>query len=96
MHGFNEEYSSLLKMPINEVFADFKIIYTGGKVVEILNYVKIMKYTKEILVLKVRNNEVAIEGKNLQIKEMCKKDIIVIGLISKVYLLREVRNDEKF
>ena len=95
MHGFNEEYSNLLKLPFNEVFADFKIIFLGGKVIEVLNYIKILTYSKDLIILKVKNNEVAIEGKDLQIKEMCKKDIIVVGLISKVYLLKEVKNHEK-
>ena len=95
MQGFNDEYSNILKLPLNEVFNDFKIIFIGGKIIEILNYIKIVKYSEEFIILKVQNNEINIEGFNLQIKEMCKKDIVIIGSINKIYLSKELYNEKK-
>ena len=95
MQGFNDEYSNILKLPFNEIINDYKIIYIGGKIIEILNYVKIIKYNENLIILKAKDNEINIEGFDLQIKELCKKDIVIVGSINKIYLSREYKNNEK-
>ena len=95
MHGFLEEYSNILKLPINEISKDFKIILVGGKVIEIINYIKILTYSSAFVCLKIVNNEINIEGSNLIIKELSKKDMVISGNINKVYLSREILNENK-
>lgn len=94
MQGYLDELSKIIKMPINEIYKEYKIIYIGGRIVEILNFIKILCYSNEQIALKVKNNVINIEGSKLNIKELSKKDIVVGGNINKIYLSKEMI-DEK-
>ena len=39
MQGYLDELSKIIKMPINEICKEYKIIYIGGRIVEILNFI---------------------------------------------------------
>ena len=95
MQGFLEEYSNILKLPLNELSKDFKVILVGGKIIEILNYIKILTYNENYICLKILNNELNIDGSCLIIKELSKKDMIISGNINKIYLSKEILNEKK-
>lgn len=94
MQGYLDELSKIIKMPIDEIYKEYKIIYIGGRIVEILNFIKILCYSNEQIALKVTNNVINIEGSKLNIKELSKKDIVVSGNINKIYLSKEMIDEE--
>lgn len=91
MLRFFGEISKLTGLPFNEVTTDFKVIFLGGGGVFVSNYIKILVYNTEQLSLKVKNNVLNIDGKNLNIKRLSKNEIIVKGSVNKIYLSREYK-----
>ena len=66
----------------------------GGKVIVVNNYIKIISYSPVAVVLKVKHDELVIEGSDIYIKELNKKDITLAGEITNVYFAREVKKNE--
>lgn len=88
MIGYCNEYLKILKLPLNEIINEYKIIQIGSRLVEVINFIKILSYGTEMITLKVKDNEINIEGSNLEIKELDRKDIIIAGNINKIFLSR--------
>lgn len=91
---FLDELSKITGLPISETFKDYKIINVGGKVIYIQNYLKLLTYNQEEIVLKIKNNELIIEGKDLKIAELGEKNILIKGQINKSYLAKEEKTNE--
>lgn len=86
MSVFVDEVAKVVGLPLNEIQNDYKITNVGGKVIRVSGYAKIILYTKEKLVLKVKGDTLTIEGKNMIISEMEGKEIEITGVIQKTYL----------
>lgn len=86
MSIFVDEVAKVVGLPLNEIQSDYKLTNVGGKVVRVSGYQKIILYTKEKLVLKVKGDTLNVEGKNMVICEMEGKEIEIAGLIQKTYL----------
>lgn len=78
---------------INEVFDSLDIKATtdeyryynfGGKVVYIENFVKIITFTKEEIVLKLRKGMIKVVGQELFIEELNKASLLIRGSIKGV------------
>lgn len=91
---FLDELSKITGLPISETFHDYKIINIGGKVIYVQNYIKLLTYNQEQIVLKIKNNELVIDGKDLKIAELGEKNILVKGHINKSYLSKESIGNE--
>ncbi|MBR4745645.1 MAG: YabP/YqfC family sporulation protein [Clostridia bacterium] len=76
-------------------FADkFKIIMLSNSVVYVSGFLKILSYSDELIVLKVKSDELNIEGKKMNIKSLDKEEIIIKGNITKFFLSKG-ENSEK-
>lgn len=74
---------------LSTLLGEFKIELIGTRAISAQNFIKILNYSNEKIVLKIKNNEVNIEGKDFRIAEMGAKDIVVVGKINKIYMLKE-------
>ncbi len=68
----------------NNVINEFKATMVGFKAIMLQNYIKVLSYSKEKIVIKCKNDFVTIEGENFSIKEMGKTDIIITGIIKSI------------
>ncbi len=71
------------------LFNEFKLNLIGTKVVCVQNFIKILNFSNEKIVFKIKNNEVIIEGKDFNIAEMGTKDVVITGNINKIYTSKE-------
>lgn len=85
MINFINEFAKFIDLPFEEVLSDYKYLNVGGKLVCVQNYTKIISYSTEKIVLKVKRSILNIEGENLTIKELEKNNLIVSGKISNIY-----------
>lgn len=91
---FLDELSKAVGLPINEAYSDYKIVNVAGKAIYVQNYLKLLSYSTEQITLKLKTNNLVIEGTDLKIVELSNKNILIKGLINKNYLLKEVKPDE--
>ena len=96
MDNFIKEITSVAKLPFNEIMKDFKVIMISNKVLYVSNYVKILDYSDEKLVLKVYNNILEIHGSDLFISQINKNEIVIKGIIDAYFLgVNNVKNSNK-
>ncbi len=86
MINFLDEFSKMIDLPMNEVIGNYAYFNMGGKLLYVQNYLKIISYSKERMVLKTKKDIINIEGVNLLIKELEKKNLVVSGKITNVFL----------
>ena len=91
MIGFSDELSSSIGINVKDIYSNFQVSIIGANACYVQNYVKINSYNKEKVVLKVKGNELAIEGVNLTIQELEKNNILLVGKINKTYLVKEFK-----
>ena len=91
MNNYIRELVEICKLPFNEVINDYKIIQLGSKVIYVSNFIKIVDYSSERIVLKVKNNLIEIKGIDLKIKQLNKSEILLKGSIHSCSL--EMVND---
>ena len=84
MDNYINELIDICKLPINEINNKFKIIYLGGDILYVSNYIKLLDYGCEKVVLKVKGNTIEILGLSLVIKLLNKKEILISGKIYSV------------
>lgn len=82
MNNFIQEISDIVKLPFNEINKDFKIIMLSNKVLYVCNYIKILDYSCEKLVLKVHKNYLEISGNGLYISQINRNEIVIKGVIN--------------
>lgn len=63
---------------------EFRIQYCA-KTIWIVNYIKIMTFNPDKIILKIKGNMFAVEGKNLKIVTMEKHAMVVNGEICAMY-----------
>lgn len=85
---FIEELSKITGLPLDETLTNYTLTNVGGRVVSVSNYKKLVSYHPNKVVLKIKNNELIIEGNNLKIAELSGKNVIIKGEIIKSYLLK--------
>lgn len=95
MINFLNEIAQIAELPIGEINNTVAISCIGGKAVVVNNYLKILTYSSNHIVLKIKEDELIIEGRDIIIKQLSKKDICLVGNIAGVYFAREVRENEK-
>ena len=96
MNNFLQELSEIIRLPFNEINKDFKLIMISNQIVYISNYIKIIDYTSERLVLKIYKNIIEISGSNLYISQINKNEIVLKGnIISYCYGGKHEKNENK-
>lgn len=66
-----------------------------GKAIVVSNYIKIITYRENRCVLKLKDDELIIDGVDMKIKELNKHDICLVGKIVRVYFAKEVTRYDK-
>lgn len=84
MDNYIEEIINVTKLPFNEISKDIKVIMVSNKVLYIANFIKILDYSKERLVLKIHKNTLEISGIDMSISLINKREIIIKGQILNV------------
>lgn len=82
MDNYLDELISVAKLPYNEICNDIKIIMVGNKVIYVCNFIKILDYSTEKLVIKIPKNTLEILGEELYISQINKGEIIIKGKIN--------------
>ena len=62
----------------------FKIVWNGTSIWA-CNYIKIREYSKDKVVLKIKNNSIVIEGVDIYIKMLNKNEIVLSGKFNSIY-----------
>lgn len=88
MSGVLEELSKYLTVPFSEVL-DFKYTVVSNNIISVTGYKKILNYSADQVVLSIKNNQLEISGKNLKIKELYKGNLVLVGNINKICLVKE-------
>lgn len=84
-----EEFSNAIGLPIGQTFKEYQYINVGGKFLCVQNYLKLLVYQPDKIVLKVRNNELIVDGKNLVISELEENTVIIKGEIRQISTAKE-------
>lgn len=95
MFGFFNELKEVIGLNSKEIFKAYKVAFIEGGGVLISNFIKILTYSPNLIVLKVRNNVLNIEGVGFEITELSKDEIIAKGSINKIYLSKEFIDEKK-
>lgn len=83
MNNFDEELLKVAKLPFNEILKDFKIIMLSNKLLYISNFLKVLEYSNEKIVIKVKKSQkVQIEGAGLIICQINKGELMIKGEIN--------------
>ncbi len=90
---FLEELSKITNLPISEVLREYTISNVGGKVVNISNFSKLITYLPELVVVKVKNGNLNIEGSNLKIMELSKNSVTIQGVVHSCVLQKVSQNE---
>lgn len=90
MINYINEIADISSLPISEIRSMTSYTVIGGVVANVNNYTKILLYSSDKILLKIRNNELNIDGTDLMIKQMTKNDITIMGRISNIYYSKEV------
>ena len=56
MNNYIEEICNIAKLPFNEISKDVKVLMLGNNCIYICNYIKILDYTTNHLVVKIHKN----------------------------------------
>ena len=86
MENYISEIASICKLPFKEIIDDFKIIQIGSRMIHVSNYKKIITYTTEQVILKIKKNTLEINGSELVLAMINKCEIIIKGNINSIAL----------
>lgn len=81
MINYIREIVGVCKLPFDEIIKEYKIIQLGSRIIYISNFIKIIDYSDERLVLKVKNGLLEIKANNLKIQQLNKGEIVLKGKI---------------
>lgn len=70
------------------LLGEFKLQLIGNSALMVQNFIKIITYTSEQVVFKIKNNEVTVSGENFKLAEMGSKDVTIIGKIKNISFSR--------
>ncbi|MBP5651312.1 MAG: YabP/YqfC family sporulation protein [Clostridia bacterium] len=94
MFNYLDELYELSSCKTSDFADKFKLIMLSNNVLYISGFLKVLSYSDELVVLKVKNDEIYIEGKNMDIKSLDKGEIIIKGNVVKIYMSKG-ENSEK-
>lgn len=95
MFGFFSEIKEVVGLNTKEIAKSYAVAVVEDGGILVSNFQKILSYSPNLLVLKVRNNALNIEGIEIKVKELSKNMIIASGKINKFYLSREFVDEKK-
>ena len=82
MDNYFNEIIGAVKLPFNEINKDTKIMLVGNKVLYVSNYIKILDYSTERIVVKVYKNILEILGQNISISQINRGEMIIKGTLN--------------
>lgn len=82
MDNLINEIIDICKLPFDEVGKKFKVVQVGENIIYISNYMKLLDYSLNKIALKVKKDILEINGENLKISLMNKKEIVINGKIN--------------
>ena len=94
MFGYLEELYELAGCKSGDLTDKYKILLLGGAVAYISNYKRILSYNTDLIVIKVQDNEINVQGSNLCIVSLDGGELIVKGNINSIFMSK-VMGDEK-
>lgn len=81
-----KELSNIIGLPLSQTLQEYTVTNVGGRVVSVSNFGALVQYDNEKIVLKIKKNELVVEGFNLNITSLSAKEIVIKGKIIKTYL----------
>ncbi|MDD4211273.1 MAG: YabP/YqfC family sporulation protein [Clostridia bacterium] len=81
MFNFLGEINDSLELPLTSVFSRYKYVNLAGKMIYVQGYKDILNFDEQEVVLKIKEGELKIVGKNLNIKELNLNSIVIEGII---------------
>lgn len=81
MENFIQEIIQVCKLPFNELIQDYKIIQLGNRAIYISNFKKVIDYSIEKIVLKLKKGVLEVIGRDLYICQINSGEIIIKGCI---------------
>lgn len=84
MFGYLDNFSDGI---INDG-SKFKLVWNNN-LIWLTNYIKIDKYERDIIIFKVKDNRLIIEGDSIFIKMLNKREVVVSGKFNAVYLEKQ-------
>ena len=94
MFGYLEELYELAGCKSSDLTDKYKILVLGGVVAYISNYKRILSYNADLIVVKVKDNEINVQGSKLRIVSLDGGELIIKGNINSVFMSKVV-SDEK-
>ncbi len=94
MFGFVNELSQITGLPFDEISGGCNINWRG-RMVYISNFIKILSYSEEKILLKIKNNVLTIAGQNLVIAQLSPKEIVLKGDILSLALKNKITKETK-
>lgn len=92
MDNFIGEILNICKLPFDEIVKDYKVIQLGRKAIYVCNFLKILDYSEEKILLKVAKGKLQILGEDLFISQINKKEIVVKGSIESFGMVVDEKN----
>ena len=89
-----EELTKHIDADFSTLLGEFKLTLIGLRAITVQNFIKILSYTANKVVFKIKNDEVIVEGENFKIVEMGVKDVILTGKIYKIYSVKGLNNEK--
>lgn len=89
-----EELTKHIDADFSTLLGEFKLTLIGLRAITVQNFIKILSYTANKVVFKIKNDEVIVEGENFKIAEMGVKDVILTGKINKIYSVKGLNNEK--
>ncbi len=89
-----EELTKHIDADFSTLLGEFKLTLIGLRAITAQNFIKILSYTANKVVFKIKNDEVIVEGENFKIAEMGVKDVILTGKIYKIYSVKGLNNEK--
>lgn len=84
MYNILKELCEIVDVKYEEINSETKI-YWYKNILVLNEYRKVLTYTRENILVSVKNNRLNIEGEDLKINMLSKEELIVSGKIGKVY-----------
>jgi sporulation protein YqfC len=84
--GFRQELSEILELPLDVSLDLPKVTILGSLGVLIENHRGLIQYSPQKMVIGVGRGQISISGRDLQIEEVDREDVVVKGLIETVQM----------